>query len=139
MGIQLLDENELGNPQDVRTWPRWNPLQAHAAALATHARDSPAPESLTWLLNCLAELLYTKALHSQAEPLMRRALEIDEASYGKEHPLVAIRLNNLASLLQDTNRLGKAEPLMRRALEIDEASYGKDHPNVARDLNNLAS
>ena len=69
---------------------------------------------------------------------MRRALAIDEKSYGPDHPNVAIRLNNLAKLLQDTNRLAEAEPLMRRALAIDEKSYGPDHPNVAISLNNLA-
>ena len=65
---------------------------------------------------------------ARPEPLMRRALAIDEASYGQDHPSVAIHLNNLAQLLQDTNRLGEAEPLMRRALAIGEASYGQDHP-----------
>jgi tetratricopeptide (TPR) repeat protein len=70
---------------------------------------------------------------------MRRALAIDEQSYGTEHPDVAIDLNNLAALLQATNRLGEAEPLMRRALAIDEQSYGTEHPNVAIDLNNLAA
>ena len=74
----------------------------------------------------------------EAEPLMRRALAIDEASYGPDHPNVARDLNNLASLLWATNRLGEAEPLMRRALAIDEASYGPDHPTVAIRLNNLA-
>src|SRR5271165_515510 len=74
----------------------------------------------------------------EAEPLMRRALCIDEKSYGSDHPDVAIDLNNLAQLLKATNRLQEAEPLMRRALCIDEKSYGSDHPNVARDLNNLA-
>jgi tetratricopeptide (TPR) repeat protein len=74
-----------------------------------------------------------------AEPLMRRALDIDEASYGPEHPEVATDLNNLALLLKVTNRLDEAEPLYRRALEIDEAAYGPGHPNVARDLNNLAA
>ena len=69
---------------------------------------------------------------------MRRALEIDEASFGDHHPTVAIRLNNLATLLKHTNRMGEAEPLMRRALEIDEASFGDHHPTVAIDLNNLA-
>ncbi len=62
---------------------------------------------------------------------MRRALGIDEASYGRDHPNVAIRLNNLAQLLQDTNRLGEAEPLMRRALAIFcvlEAAIGRSHP-----------
>ena len=68
---------------------------------------------------------------------MRRALAIDEQSYGAEHPNVAIDLNNLAQLLQDTNRLGEAEPLMRRALAIDEAAYGPDHPEVGTDANNL--
>ena len=59
---------------------------------------------------------------------MRRALEIDEASFGPEHPNVAIDLNNLAQLLQATNRLAEAEPLMRRALEIDEASLSSPWP-----------
>ena len=62
---------------------------------------------------------------------MRRALAIDEASFGPDHPDVASDLNNLAQLLQDTNRLAEAEPLMRRALAIDEASFGPEHPNVA--------
>jgi hypothetical protein len=35
---------------------------------------------------------------------MRRALDIDEKSYGPAHPNVAIRLNNLAQLLQATCR-----------------------------------
>ena len=75
---------------------------------------------------------------------MRRALEIDEASFGEHHPTVARDLNNLNNLahptvlLQDTNRMGEAEPLMRRALEIDEASFGEHHPTVAIRLNNLA-
>ncbi len=69
---------------------------------------------------------------------MRRALAIDEARFGKDHPTVAIDLSNLAQLLQATNRLGEAEPLMRRALAITEASFGKDHPAVAISLNNLA-
>ena len=75
---------------------------------------------------------------AEAEPLYRRALAIDEASYGPDHPDVARDLNNLAVLLRATNRLAEAEPLYRRALAIDEASYGPDHPDVATDLNNLA-
>ena len=66
----------------------------------------------------------------RSESLIRRALAIGEASYGPDHPTVAIRFNNLAQLLQDTNRLGEAEPLMRRALAIGEASYGPDHPHT---------
>ena len=89
-------------------------------------------------LNNLASLLKATNRLAEAEPLMRRALAIDEASYGSDHTDVARDLNNLASLLFVTNRLAEAEPLMRRVLAIDEASYGTNHPEVATDLNNLA-
>ena len=70
--------------------------------------------------------------------MYRRALAIDEASFGSDHPKVAIRLNNLALLLQATKRLAEAELSMRRAMEIDEKVFGPDHPNVAIGLINLA-
>jgi tetratricopeptide (TPR) repeat protein len=106
-------------------------------ALAGLWDESNNPRA-AWLLNQMGTRWLALAEWGQAEPLMRRALEIDERSYGPEHPKVAIRLNNLAQLLQATNRLAEAEPLMRRALAIDERSYGPEHPNVATDLNNLA-
>gem|GEM_PF-920000 len=134
---------------DVRNWPRILLLEAHAqtlitatAALPVSAFQQPpwqlAAADLSFTLNQLALFWKSQARHAEAEPLYRRALEIDEASYGPDHPKVAIDLNNLAALLQATNRLAEAEPLFRRALKIDEASYGPDHSEVAIDLNNLA-
>lgn len=67
---------------------------------------------------------------------MRRALEIDEASYGLDHPEVAIGLNNLAGLLRATNRPAEAEPLMGRAYVIFLARLGLDHPNSQTVLGN---
>jgi tetratricopeptide (TPR) repeat protein len=91
------------------------------------------------VLNNLAQLLQATNRLGEAEPLMRRALEIDEKSYGPEHPRVAIDLNNLAGLFYKTNRMAEAEPLYRRALAIHEKSFGPDHPAVATSLNNLAN
>ena len=79
-------------------------------------------------LNNLAGLLEDKNRLAEAEPLYRRALAIDEASYGPDHPQVARDLNNLAGLLKAKNRIDEAEPLFRRALAIFEASFGPDHP-----------
>ena len=42
-------------------------------------------------LNNLADLLQATNRLAEAEPLMRRALAIDETSYGPDHPNVAIR------------------------------------------------
>jgi Flp pilus assembly protein TadD len=71
-------------------------------------------------LNNLAGLLQAANRLSEAEPLLRRALAIDEQSFGPDHPNVARDLNNLATLLQATNRLAEAEPLMRRARHLGE-------------------
>jgi hypothetical protein len=65
--------------------------------------------------------------------LYKRALAIDEKSYGPEHPDVAIDLNNLAALYQALNRLVEAEPLMRRHLEIllkFTRATGHPHPHL---------
>jgi tetratricopeptide (TPR) repeat protein len=138
LAIRLLDQSKPGNPDDVRTWPRWERLQPHMSWAVERAQTMGDPDPTTALLNHLGQLLREKALYTEAEPLLRRALAIDEASYGPEHPDVARDLNNLALVLQATSRLGEAEPLMRRALAIAEATFGSEHPIVAIGLNNLA-
>ncbi|MFL6235247.1 MAG: tetratricopeptide repeat protein, partial [Thermoanaerobaculia bacterium] len=90
-------------------------------------------------LNNLATLLWATNRLSEAEPLMRRALAIDEKSFGTEHPDVARDLNNLASLLQATNRLSEAEPLMRRQLAIFIVFMrrtGYEHPHLRAAIGN---
>ena len=84
-------------------------------------------------MNGLGLLLMTQCIWTEAEALYRRALAIDEQSFGPEHPKVARDLNNLAQSLQDANRLAEAEPLMRRHLEIlfdFNARNGHEHPHL---------
>ena len=130
-----------GNPWDVRDWPLLEPLVEHVQTVCEFGDEHQKRGegySTSRLLNDLGQFFRSKARNAAAEPLMRRALTIDEKSFGEDHPKVAIDLNNLAQLLKATNRLSEAEPLMRRALTIDEKSFGEDHPNVAIRLNNLA-
>ena len=136
--LLLVDGFSPTEAGDVRTWPVWNVIRSHATEVTDRADRAGITNSTARLMNNLAFLLYAKGLYAEAEPLLRRALTIDENSLGQDHHNVAVRLNNLAQLLQDTNRLAEAEPLMRRALTIDENSFGQDHPNVAIRLNNLA-
>jgi len=133
-----VDAAFVGNPQDVRTWPTLIPLAPHARAVAGHGDSAGIASPTVRLMNQLGQLFDAQALYREAEPLMVRALSIDERSYGPDHPRVATHLNNLAQLLKATNRLVEAELLMRRALSIDERSCGADHPRVATRLNNLA-
>ena len=112
----------------------WQPAEQEFEA----ARKSMPAEGESTVLNNLAHLYQDTNRLAEAEPLLERALRIDEKSYGPEHPAVAGDLNNLALLYQATNRLAEAESMIERALKIDEKSYGPEHPRVATDLNNLA-
>ena len=86
--------------------------------LRSRRDEAGIAEPTARLLNQLGLLFRAKALYVEAEPLYRRALKIYEASFGPNHPQVAIGLNNLALLLDATNRLADAEPLYRRALAL---------------------
>ncbi len=125
-------------PDDVRNWPRLEPLAPHARAVAEYGDAAGIAEPTARLMNQIGLLLKTKALHAEAEPLYRKAIAIGESGSGPDHPVVAIRLGNLAALLQATARLTEAEPLIRRSLGILERSNGPYHPDVATALNNLA-
>ena len=76
---------------DVRDWPVLNPLLPHAQAVAGHADAAGITAPTVRLMNQLGVMYLTKSLHAEAEPLMRRALAIDEASFGPDHPNVARR------------------------------------------------
>jgi tetratricopeptide (TPR) repeat protein len=137
--VRLFNAFAPESPSDIRTWSIWLALRLHAEALIKNIQSHGMNATPVGILaNQYAVFLYARANYTQAEPLYRRALAIDEASFGPDHPDVARDLNNLALLLKATNRLSDAEPLYRRALAIDEASFGPDHPRVAIRLNNLA-
>jgi tetratricopeptide (TPR) repeat protein len=123
---------------DQKGWQLWEQLAPHCRNLLNRLQDHVLEPKATWLMNDLAFWLNNRAEHSEAEPLYRRALALNEKGFGPEHPNVATVLNNLALLLSVTNRLAEAELLYSRALAIDEKSLGPDHPNVAIRLSNLA-
>jgi tetratricopeptide (TPR) repeat protein len=126
-----------GDADDVRNWPRLDPLAPHAESVAAHADACGIAEPTGRLMNELGRLFSTKALHRRAEPFLRRTLAINEQNRDENDPVVAACLNNLAESLRATNRMGEAELLLRRSLAITEASLGKDHPDVAIRAGNL--
>ncbi len=73
------------------------------------------------LLNQVGLYLGVRAEFAAARKAYERALAIDEAAYGPDHPEVAIRVNNLGSVLRDLGDLAGARAHYERALAIDEA------------------
>jgi tetratricopeptide (TPR) repeat protein len=123
---------------DVRTWPQCARLRPHAEALLVHLKDTAAEtQPAARLLNQLGIYLQYRAELSPARACFERALRIDEAAYGPDHPKVAIDTNNIGGVLREQGDLNGARACYERALRIDEAAYGPDHPEVAIDTNNL--
>src|SRR6516165_4858498 len=99
----------------------------------------PDAEETAAALNSLASPYRSLARYTEAESLIRRAIEIAEKVYGKDHPNVAADYNNLALLFGDQGKYHQAEPVYRRAIEIGEKALGKGHPDVATGYSNLAN
>jgi hypothetical protein len=94
--LEWVDTAFTGHPQDVWNWPVLDPLAPHALAAARHADAADIAKPTARLLSNLGVLFDVKADYAEAEKLKRRALAIEEKSYGSDHPNVAVHLNNLA-------------------------------------------
>jgi hypothetical protein len=91
-----------------RSWPRWAALVPHVLAAVGHVRPPLAPAALedtAWLLDRAAAYLHVQGRLAEAKALHERALILDEALYGPDHPAVAMRLDVLAHLLRDLGQL----------------------------------
>jgi len=82
--------------------------------------------------------LYKQKKFSDAVPIAREVLAIQEKILGKNHPRTVVTLNNLALLYKAMGDYSRAEPLYQRALAICEKTLGPNHHDTATTLNNLA-
>ena len=110
-----------------------------SAALKEAESLAPEDPSVVVTLNNLAFLFRRRGKFAEAEPLYRRALEINEKSLGPENPVLAVTLSNLAELCRAQKKYGEAESLYQRALAIREKVLQPGDPAVAVTLSNMAS
>jgi hypothetical protein len=112
--LNWIDDAFAGDPADVRNWPRLEPLVPHALTIVGRADAAGIAAPTARLMNQAALLLKTKALHGEAEPLMRRALAIFGKSLGPDHPRTETVRDNYALLLR---AMGKSEAEIQAAIE----------------------
>ncbi|MEP7135330.1 MAG: toll/interleukin-1 receptor domain-containing protein [Chloroflexota bacterium] len=122
----------------------WNNYGYHLTMIADYSGARAAYEHAliakhdnAIYINNLAGVQYTLGDLPGARTAFERALKIDEAIFGTDHPNVATDVNNLGMVLQDLGDLPGARAAFERALKIDEATFGTNHPNVAIRVNNL--
>lgn len=94
-------------------------------------------EALGRALSNLAGVYWRLDRFDDAEPLMRRALAIDEELLGPDDPRLARTLNNLGLIAQQRRQQVEAEAYFRRALTIKEKTLGTEHPELASTVYNI--
>jgi CHAT domain-containing protein/tetratricopeptide (TPR) repeat protein len=90
-------------------------------------------------LNGWATSLIGMADYASAEPLLRRALQIDKNTVGEGSDYYSETLSNLGMLKFNDGKYAEAEPLLRRTLEIRQQLHPDDDLSVAESLTNLAA
>jgi tetratricopeptide (TPR) repeat protein len=123
---------------DVDTWQASIRILPHSLVTSSHAEElGGASELAGRLLNQVGLYLEEFAQYTQAKSVFERAVAIGEATYGSDHPTVAIRASNLGGVLWQLGDLAGARAHYERAVAIGETTYGSDHPTVATYINNL--
>ena len=99
--VQIVDGYFHFDQSDPATWEPSGALPPHALAAAGHAEPvKAAPDTTARLLNRAGLYLKQTAQLDPACDALQRALAIDEAVYGPDHPNVAIDVNNLGFVLR---------------------------------------
>lgn len=73
-----------------------------------------------------AKIAWTENRNSEAEQLIRQAIDLWGKSLGSQHPTYASALTSLAVLISRRDPV-EAEHLFRQSLEIIETQFGPDH------------
>lgn len=123
-----------------QNWSRWRTLLPHVLAVCDDSDGRiplSGPDERAWLLDRAGTYLQVHGRLADAKPLFERALALDEATRGPDHPEVATRLNNLGVAVAAAGQAADAAPLLQRALEISTSALGDDHPTIATRLSNL--
>jgi tetratricopeptide (TPR) repeat protein len=125
---------------DVRAWPICDNLLPHAqVAIEEGEKFWIAAETIGRLINQTGVYFLGRAQYAEAKQAFERALRIDEAAFGPDHPNVARYVNNLGCVLEALGNLSESRRCFERALRISTDSLGDDHPNTVMMRNNLKS
>ena len=97
------------------------------------------PEEQAQMMYIMAEVYDNLGLYPQAEPLVRRAAELQERILGAEAPALLTSKYLLGKIQMGLGRLEEAERLQRETLAMRTRVLGPEHPETIRSMSRLAS
>ena len=114
--LRWIDAAFTGDPRDVETWPRLDPLAPHALAIAEHAEREGIIESAARLTNALSQLFTTKA--SLAQSRIAKGLP----PLGWLPPVLRIWHDKLGDALKPLEGLTNLQELSLRATYVGDVA-----------------
>ncbi|MGE0352099.1 MAG: tetratricopeptide repeat protein [Gemmatimonadales bacterium] len=111
-------------------------LERGAMQVDSALADRPALHAE--MLGVLGEMHRRLGLYSQADSLLRRAVQVAAAVDGGEGPLSAGQLASRGETLSQAGQYSAAESLLTRALEIQRRKVPGDRAAIATTMNELA-
>ncbi len=85
------------------------------------------PETQAALLDTIGRVYVNLGLFSNAEPVLRRALELRRADLGDSHPETIASMDSLGAALMYDHKFSEAEPLLRQAVDMGRRVLGPEH------------
>lgn len=120
-----------------RDYKSAEPIAKEMVEIADHNPPAGYDPMLTQSLDLLAEIYSSQEQFEKAQPLLERALALDEKLQGPDSFAITVMLDHLGALYRAEGAFDKAEPLFRRELDLDELHNGKSSPAVLGALSQL--
>ena len=130
--LAAADPAELGKDVTVR-----QVLDQAGSSLGEQFADQPLIEAR--LRGTIGETYEGLGLYNEAEPHLRRALEIQTELQPEDRTEKLKAMHDLALLYRKQGRLEEAEPLTVEALEGARRALGEEHPQTLAATHSLAS
>lgn len=129
----------MGHLTEAREWRQKEYETVHLALARIRAEGGHGEKNSADGLRSLASGMLRLAPErlGEAEKLLRRAVEIEEARLGPNDAQVSNTLHQLGVCVREAGRRREAEEILRRALEIKEAKLGPTNVYVAVTLHEL--
>ena len=122
------------------TWTECERLLAHALACVSliERTGSSFPEAGA-LLYKVSGYLMKRGRYAEAEPLLERAIALEEQQHCPDHSVLLSRLLKRVELFWCQGKDASAEQVLHRSLALGEQHLGSEHPLTAETLSGLAS
>ena len=128
-------DNQFAHYINAYAAPTLQPLAEQLIEVCERQFGADQPATAKALTN-LARVIRQTGV-GQAEPLLRRAISIQEHSLEPDHADAVLTLAVLGMYYEGRGDWRAAEPLLRRALDIRQRVLGSDHPLTLSAMDHL--